>query len=37
MLVMHWLLKELRVKPGRSLGDRLDLSFRTLITQPEKT
>lgn len=37
MLVMHWLLKELRVKPGRSLQDRLDATFRTLILSPEKT
>jgi len=36
-LVMHWLLKELRVKPGRSLGDRLDVTLRTLFLSPEKT
>lgn len=36
-LVMHWLLKELRVKPGRSLHDRLDATFRTLWLSPEKT
>jgi len=36
-LVMHWLLKELRVKPGRSMLDRLDATFRTLLLTPEKT
>lgn len=36
-LVMHWLLKELRVRPGRSLSDRLDSIFQTLTQSPEKT
>ena len=36
-LTMHWLLKELRVKPGRSMSNRLDATFRTLWLTPEKT
>ena len=36
-LTMHWLLKELRVKPGRSMSNRLDATFRTLWLSPEKT
>jgi hypothetical protein len=36
-LVMHWLLKELRIKPGRTLSDRLDLTLKTLLTEPNKT
>lgn len=34
---MHWLLKELRVKQGRSLGDRLTALLQTLFLSPEKT
>lgn len=37
MLVMHWLFKELRVKPGRSLNDRLYAIFDTLISNPQQT
>jgi hypothetical protein len=37
MLVMHWLLKELRVKQGRSLNDRLVVLLNTLFNTPEKT
>lgn len=36
-LTMHWLLKELRVKPGRSIANRLDATLRTLWLSPEKT
>lgn len=36
-LVMHWLLKELRIRPGRSLRDRLDSTFRILLATPEQT
>lgn len=36
-LVMHWLLKELRIRPGRSLRDRLDVTLRTLLTTPQQT
>lgn len=37
MLVMHWLLKELRVKQGRSLEDRLNSLIQTLCISPETT
>jgi hypothetical protein len=36
-LVMHWLLKELRVKQGRSLTDRLDLLLKSIIVSPKTT
>mgnify|MGYP007121698774 FL=1 len=36
-LVMHWLLKELRITPGRTLTDRLKALLTTLITQPKQT
>jgi len=36
-LVMHWLLKELRVKPGRSLINRLDATMQTLVQNPQTT
>ena len=36
-LVMHWILKELRVTPGRTLGDRLHGLLRTLILKPKQT
>ena len=36
-LVMHWLLKELRVKQGRSLSDRLLLLFKSVISSPKST
>jgi len=36
-LVMHSLLKELRIKSGRTLMDRLDITFKTLIFNPDKT
>jgi len=37
MLVMHWLFKELRVKQGRSLNDRLTSLLNSLFISPEKT
>lgn len=36
-LVMSWILRELRVTPGRSLIDRLTLLLRTLVFSPDKT
>ena len=36
-LVMHWLLKELRVKQGRSLSDRLDLLLKSIVVSPQTT
>lgn len=36
-LVMHWLLKELRVKQGRSLTDRLDLLVKSIVSSPKST
>ena len=34
---MHWLLKELRVKQGRSLSDRLDLLLKSIVSSPKST
>lgn len=36
-LVMHWLLKELRIKPGRSMADRLGATLQALCLSPKKT
>jgi len=36
-LVMHWILKELRVTQGRTLSDRLTSLLRTLILKPKQT
>jgi len=36
-LVMHWLMKELRLKPGRSLQNRVDATIDTLVFTPQKT
>lgn len=36
-LVMHWLVKELRSSPGRSLNDRIVQLLKTVILTPEKT
>jgi len=36
-LVMHWIMKELRLKPGRTLEDRLYLTLNTLLLSPNKT
>lgn len=36
-LVMHWLMKELKLKPGKTLSERLYITLNTLITSPEKT
>ena len=36
-LVMHWLIKELRSSPGRSLNDRIIHILKTVILTPEKT
>lgn len=37
LLVMHWIMKELRIKPGRSLQNRLDEVLRTLCINPKQT
>ena len=34
---MYWLFKELRVRPGRTLKDRLYSLLKTLILAPEST
>jgi hypothetical protein len=36
-LVMHWVIKELRMKPGRTLTDRLRLVIQTIAQNPENT
>lgn len=36
-LVMHWLMKELRVTPGRTIYDRLSQVIKTILTSPEST
>jgi len=36
-LVMHWLLKELRVRPGRSFNDRLLSTIRAITLNPKQT
>lgn len=36
-LVMHWLMKELRVTPGRTIRDRLTQVVNTILTSPEST
>ena len=36
-LVMHWVLKELRITQGRTLQDRLKTLLKILILQPRKT
>ncbi len=36
-LVMHWLLKELRVRPGRSFTDRLTATLGAITLAPKKT
>lgn len=36
-LVIHWLLKELRVKQGRSLQDRLSLLLKSIVSSPKST
>lgn len=36
-LVMHWLIKELRSSPGRSLSERISSLLKIVITTPEKT
>lgn len=36
-LVMHWLMKEMRIKPGRSLQDRVNNIIKTLVFTPKKT
>ena len=36
-LVMHWLMKEMRLKPGRSLQDRVNSTINTLVFNPKKT
>ena len=36
-LVMHWLFKELRVKQGRSLQDRLTLLIQSIVSSPKNT
>jgi hypothetical protein len=36
-LVMHWLMKELRLKPGRSLQNRVDATIDSLVFSPKKT
>ena len=34
---MHWLLKELRVRPGRSFNDRLLSTIRAITLNPKQT
>ena len=36
-LVMQWLMKELKLKPGKTLSDRLYTTLNTLILSPDKT
>lgn len=36
-LVMHWLVKELRLKPGRTLRERLISLVETITTSPKST
>lgn len=36
-LVMHWLMKELKVTPGRTIHDRLSQVMSTILTSPEST
>lgn len=36
-LVMHWLLKELRVRPGRAFTDRLTATLSAITLTPKKT
>jgi hypothetical protein len=36
-LVMHWLLNVLRVKPGKTLNNRLEILLKTLINEPRST
>jgi hypothetical protein len=36
-LVMHWIMKELKMHSGRTLLDRLNSVLSTLYTNPEKT
>ena len=36
-LVMHWLMKEMRLKPGRTLNDRVYTTINTLVFNPKKT
>ena len=36
-LVMHWIMKELRLKPGKTLLERLNLTFKTLLLNYEQT
>jgi len=36
-LVMHWLMKELRITPGRTIHDRLSQVINTVLTSPELT
>jgi len=36
-LAMHWLMKELRMKPGRSLQNRVDATIDSLVFTPKKT
>jgi cytochrome c biogenesis factor len=36
-LVMHWFLKELRMKQGRSLEDRLILLLKSIVSSPKNT
>ncbi len=36
-LVMHWIMKELKMQSGRTLKDRLNSVLSTLYTNPEKT
>lgn len=36
-LVMHWIMKELRLKPGKTLLERLNLTLKTLLLDYEQT
>lgn len=36
-LVMHWIMKELKIQPGRTLKDRLNTILSLLYFSPEKT
>lgn len=36
-LVMHWIMKELKLKPGKTLNERLELLIKTLIYSPKTT
>ena len=36
-IAMYWLLKELRIMPGRSIGDRMSQLIKGFVFSPEKT